>query len=411
MAIFQLDTYGISPLLLNVNSSNILPAWYTDNTPTNDAQVAAHFSLKRPILGICLKRYSILPNGNTIRLNTYIDIPIEIGLPHFIQDDKMDEKGPLYGNFKLSLQSIVCHRGNSVDSGHYIALVRGTSSNAAPPASSSSDSNSLQGSEAPQYWMRFDDLAADRITLINIEQALKEESPYLLFYQIVPIDEDGMEASANENLASLTDPDDTDAPVSIHLSTIASTIEGLSEPSISGSSRPSFEITRPDTEQSEQALQSERIQVVNFTDKLEKSAENNSNEGLQPNSAVRSDTSTPRRSFSFSRRSSRDPKSRSRSRGDEGGERRLSVALSRLSIRISRDKLPEDSNVGINDDDGSTQVADSIGDGSAANATSENKETNRRGRGREPKNHGKQPQRNAHIMKERKNPDRECVVM
>ncbi|PGH32765.1 hypothetical protein GX50_04419 [[Emmonsia] crescens] len=152
--------------------------WYTDNT-LSDAQSAIHFSSRRPILGICLKRYSVLPNGHAVRLNTFVDIPIEIGLPHFIQDDEMENEGPLYGNFKLSLQAVICHRGNSVESGHYIALVRGTPINGPD-----------KSSEYCRHWMRFDDLTQERITIVNIEKALVEESPYLLFYQILPIDGD-----------------------------------------------------------------------------------------------------------------------------------------------------------------------------------------------------------------------------
>ncbi|PGH08616.1 hypothetical protein GX51_01136 [Blastomyces parvus] len=157
--------------------------WYTDST-LSDAQSAIHFSSRRPILGICLKRYSFLPNGNAVRLNTFVDIPIEIGLPHFIQDDEMGNEGPLYGNFKLSLQAVICHRGNSVESGHYIALVRGTAAN-----------DPDKSSQYCRHWMRFDDLAQERITLVDIEKALVEESPYLLFYQILPIDSASEEAS------------------------------------------------------------------------------------------------------------------------------------------------------------------------------------------------------------------------
>lgn len=134
-------------------------------------------------MGICLKRYSYTDSGNALRLSTRIDIPTEIGLPHFISDDSMDEDGPIYGNFKLSLRSVVCHRGNSVDSGHYISLVKGTNPNA--EASNGSSRRSIQDSI---HWMRFDDLATERITLVDIKQALKDETPYLLFYQIVPID-------------------------------------------------------------------------------------------------------------------------------------------------------------------------------------------------------------------------------
>lgn len=151
--------------------------WYTDNAPSSDAQVAAHFSSKRPVLGLCLKRYAYTTDGSAIRLNTAIDIPLEIGLPHFIQDDKMDDDGPIHGNFKLSLQSVVCHRGQSVHSGHYVALVR-------------SNVQAGTSEEVVSYWLRFDDLASQRVTMVDIYSALTEETPYLLFYQILPVDGD-----------------------------------------------------------------------------------------------------------------------------------------------------------------------------------------------------------------------------
>ncbi|KAF5854662.1 hypothetical protein GGP41_007373 [Bipolaris sorokiniana] len=157
--------------------------WYTDNVPRSDAQVAAHFSAKRPVLGICLKRYTMNSNGTPKRLDTYIDIPLDIGLPHFISDERMKEEGPLFGNFKLVLQSVVCHRGVSVDSGHYIALVRANARGRPGTANSESD-------EEEAKWLRFDDLSSQRVTEVSIEQALHEESPYLLFYQVQPIDEE-----------------------------------------------------------------------------------------------------------------------------------------------------------------------------------------------------------------------------
>jgi hypothetical protein len=190
------------------------PAWYTDNAPTSDAQVAAHFSSKRPILGLCLKRYSYTADGRAIRLGTQIDIPIEIGVPHFIQDDSIDENSAFHGNFKLSLQAVVCHRGNSVDSGHYVALVRGKPT-----------TNTSTGP-----WMRFDDLAATRIQSVDIERALREETPYLLFYQIVPIEGDPGSITAGEE----------------SLSTVAERNTSLSEASsvaaTDASGRRSFEI-------------------------------------------------------------------------------------------------------------------------------------------------------------------------
>lgn len=177
--------------LLILCHSHALAAWYTDSIPANDAETAAHFSTKRPILGMCLKRYAVRPDGETVRLDTYVDIPTEIGLPHFIKDDNLEDDAPLYGNFKLSLQAVVCHRGSSVDSGHYISLVRG-SSLAAFDSVSCSDF-SLRNDmflDHNNYWLRFDDIAEERITLTDIEKALKEESPYLLFYQILPTEAD-----------------------------------------------------------------------------------------------------------------------------------------------------------------------------------------------------------------------------
>jgi hypothetical protein len=213
------------------------------------------------------------------RLDTYIDIPLEIGLPHFISDESSDDFGSNFTNFKLSLQSVICHRGNSLDSGHYIALVRGDASNAIipveepqpsqpgpPPAQTKPPPSPLQQPQRPPSepqiqpqaveqsttqipepeqnsvltkqpaqgqstteplhsnpnatvdsaqpdsepeaedkppahddhsqnrmpsgpWVLFDDLAKERVISVDIRQALRQECPYLLFYQVVPIDE------------------------------------------------------------------------------------------------------------------------------------------------------------------------------------------------------------------------------
>ncbi|KAL9023965.1 MAG: hypothetical protein Q9196_006856 [Gyalolechia fulgens] len=164
--------------------------WYTDAKPSNDAQVAAHFSSARPILGICLKRYSFLPNGQAVRRSSFVDIPLEIGLPHFIQDDNMLEDGPVFGNFKLSLQSAVCHQGTRVDSGHYIGLVR---------AFHAEDPTEAR-------WLRHDDLAKERVADVDIEQFLRDETPYLLFYQVVPIDGDPGNIMEGEAVAAHDHP-------------------------------------------------------------------------------------------------------------------------------------------------------------------------------------------------------------
>jgi hypothetical protein len=118
------------------------------------------------------------PQGKAIRLATHIDIPLEIGLPNFIRDDNLSDEGPLFGNFKLVLQSVVCHRGTSVNSGHYVSIVRNEirQEDLAPDGES-------------EGWLMFDDLADPRVKSIDIDTALGQESPYLLFYQVVPIEE------------------------------------------------------------------------------------------------------------------------------------------------------------------------------------------------------------------------------
>ncbi|KAL8736982.1 MAG: hypothetical protein Q9181_002150, partial [Wetmoreana brouardii] len=142
----------------SVRKEVMMPAWQ-------------FFSLIR----ICLKRYTFEPNGEAKRKNTYVDIPLEFALPHFIQDDNMAEDAPPFGNFKVLLQSVVCHQGTRVDSGHYIGLVR-----ASDPGQPDQD-----------RWLRHDDLAPERVAEVdNIQQFLREETPYLLFYQVVPLDGD-----------------------------------------------------------------------------------------------------------------------------------------------------------------------------------------------------------------------------
>jgi hypothetical protein len=164
-------------------------AWYTAQIPINDAQVAAHFNSTRPVLGICLKRYAFSPEGQAIRQNTAIDIPLQIALPHFIQDDKASDDGPLFGNFNLVLQSAVCHRGTSVHAGHYISLIRGTAK-AKEEDPNLTRRNSID-SELPAYsedqWIMFDDLAPERVVYVDIEKFMEVEMPYLLFYQVQPI--------------------------------------------------------------------------------------------------------------------------------------------------------------------------------------------------------------------------------
>lgn len=380
--------------------------WYTDNTPTSDAQVAAHFSSKRPILGMCLKRYSFLPNGKAVRLDTHIDIPIEIGLPHFIQDDNMDANAPIYGNFKLSLQAMVCHRGNSVDSGHYIAIVRGTTPSGPPE---SRDGPYRNSTETPRHWMRFDDLAAERVTLIDIDHALKTESPYLLFYQILPIDQDAaMDNSLNKppsSQASDTPTLDSDMAEFARKLTRLSVEKTDSNLENGSSARPSVEITGPDG--GPQVFNNdERPASVVFS-------EGKDNTPKPPRSVP---ASSPRltpmeedgpRGFPFGRRGSRTTKSTSASRaGSQSGENRIGATFQRFADRLSKDKFTFDSEDEV--EEPIVEVDDVAHEDGKLGSSGEGKEKSGRGRSKE----GKQKGKNKEKTKEKnRRPERECTVM
>lgn len=319
------------------------------------------------------------PNGTAIRLNTYVDIPVEIGLPYFINDDRMEDGGPLYGNFKLVLQSAICHRGVSVDSGHYISLVRGTIPTGAKRQSSSSQEESDSSSDINQHWMRFDDLAAERITLVDIEKALKDESPYLLFYQILPV---------NEN------PDNADI-VQDGLPSYAQ-----SENAINAFSRPSFEVSTPEisppdassskmTQSAGSLVFEEPLDVANLRrDRL--SAFN-----------IAEDENT---SYSTSRRSSIFRGSRSRSRpNSQSGETGMSAAVSRL---LDRGRKSTES-FRTPDDDPEHSNSDGRHSRSAVGKREKSKQ---RGLSRSGHREGKQRQWSS-LTNDDLTPERECTVM
>ncbi|OQE12275.1 hypothetical protein PENVUL_c001G05669 [Penicillium vulpinum] len=368
--------------------------WYTDNTPTNDAQVAAHFSSKRPILGMCLKRYSFLPDGKAVRLNTHIDIPTEIGLPHFIQDDNLDANAPIYGSFKLSLQALVCHRGNSVDSGHYISIVRGTNSaNGGTPVTS--------GPEAPEtskHWMRFDDLAAERVTLVDIDHALKTESPYLLFYQILPIGED----PSAPNIPNAPSSRASDG------STLADQTDFSAEDF--ASERPSVEVTAPCETNAQTLANAARRPSIAFSD-----ASNPA--GLQPRSVP---SSSPKlasmdeentKGTSLSGRGPRSVRSNPGSRaGSQTGENRISATFSRFAERLSRDRISNDGfTEGKEGDESAMEIDDTVDELKLGPAALENKEKRGRGRTKDQERHkGKAKEKSKEKSKKL---DRECAVM
>ena len=140
--------------------------------------------------------------GKAIKNSSYIDIPLEICFPHFVpSDDTMDEE-PQMGNFKLSLQSIICHHGNSVHHGHYFSYIRAAEVSDGDLASARRmSSSSLPPSYPVDRWIRHNDLKDPRVSSVDISQVLREETPYLLFYQVQPIFDDLSQAASAADLA------------------------------------------------------------------------------------------------------------------------------------------------------------------------------------------------------------------
>lgn len=379
-------------------------AWYTDNVPKSDAQVAAHFSIKRPVLGICLKRYTMLPNGSPKRLETFIDIPLEIGLPHFISDERMQEEGPLFGNFKLVLQSVVCHRGASVDSGHYVALVRGNTHERPGTSSSSEDQNMAA-------WLRFDDLSNPRVTEVDIKKALREESPYLLFYQVQPIDEE---------LAMRGDPP-AYQDASSGIPSVDPSKETLSSTVATEGSGDSEKVAKNEVNTASSHSE-DPVGRISFSSNRRSSVANEDNEGsLRSASRGRTEPPTPDDQkpgfLSVSRRGSRIWPGGNKSRpSSPSGENRLSITLSRLTGRGSKDKLnmSESDPVIVVDEVQTAESNQNIHSptlekkdaGLSRSKSKKEKKERFRSKSRDPLESGEKGKH-----KEKKRPDRECAVM
>lgn len=349
--------------------------------------------------GICLKRYSVLANGKAVRRNTHIDIPLEIGLPHFIQDDAMSEDGPAFGNFKLSLQSAVCHRGNSVNSGHYVSLVR----------SHEQDTDSLNGEFGGQ-WMRLDDLAKERVAFVDVQDFLQKESPYLLFYQVQPIDGDP------GNIVDTWRPPDSEGPPSYAVS--ESRDSGVADLSLSyhesfDSNGESLDLNRsrretvhPQEQEERSSLTSERQRSVILTGTAGENPR-------KPSVQLAND-------LNFLVAYHEDPKpGQSNSRGrptssQSQHKRSMSRSLSRLAGKLTKDKLPDGPAItpadAVEDSTGASQQPSNVVHTATPNEPIRLKKENNSREKHIKRNNG----HSGHLVKgKQKNekPDRECAIM
>jgi hypothetical protein len=190
-------------------------------------------------------------------------------------------------------------------------------------------------------WILFDDLAAERVTMVDIEQALKEESPYLLFYQIVPINEEADEDMNDTTGASPPSVVSVETEGIVDTSTMSARTSSEIPKLIgeecyeAGDKGPSVVLLGSPSEYSERPEASERSESPKLV------AENLT----QAQTKIDERQSSIRTAY----RSSKSATSRSRSRGDDQSpEKRLNAAFSRIITggRLNRDKLGLNSNSG-----------------------------------------------------------------
>ncbi len=168
---------GRSSTIFSTNNEVLLPAWmflqllpfYTDLDP--EISSAQYFASRRPVLVICLKRYNWTANGTSVRNGRRVIIPSVIDLPHFVADDDQDDEPALYGNFRLILESAVCHRGKSINSGHFVSMI----------------ANRDLGDNDNTEWLLFDDMKnnKDKVKKVDFNWINTKETPYMLFYRMV----------------------------------------------------------------------------------------------------------------------------------------------------------------------------------------------------------------------------------
>lgn len=163
----------------------------TSHEETMTAWFESRFANKRPVVPICLKRYVWDSKGKSHKVSRKVIIPEVMKTPYFIAEDRtkpgfvdfrrnFDNKAPC-GSFMLVLDSCVCHRGDSVNSGHYVALTRKKPFN---PYKDTPDPSAKQ-------WLLFNDLfpQGQKVKEVSYNEAMEKEDPYILFYRVVELHE------------------------------------------------------------------------------------------------------------------------------------------------------------------------------------------------------------------------------
>ncbi|KAG5420778.1 hypothetical protein I9W82_002659 [Candida metapsilosis] len=178
-----------------------LPAWmflrllpfYTDDNILTDnfestAKSSRDFANRRPILPICLKRYQMNTGDSSgTKSRKRIIIPPFIDLPDFVADDV---DGPV-SSFRLILESAICHRGKSIESGHFVSAVRKNIEETSQTEDEAYDSK----------WFLYDDMKkSSRVKELTFRDIFSTEWPYMLFYRLVSTNESSAVSSMKSDV-------------------------------------------------------------------------------------------------------------------------------------------------------------------------------------------------------------------
>lgn len=419
-----------------------IPAWQffrlipwhavSNDEPKTDSEIQTHFN-QRPVVGICLKRYMYTKDGMAKRQNTFIDIPDSLRLPHFMlmDDAKVEEDTVLSQEYKLVLQSVVCHRGDSLHSGHYISFARVN-------PKLLTDNRRHDSDPPPDYeeaqWVKFDDLALDsRVTYVDdIKECLNQEMPYLLFYQIVPM----VDVATASTAGSETEPP------SYNDSTINVTTNGLTTPGVESdrqeTSRPasgyfdshasasgpavrfSSELERPPrisfgTDEDGQlsttllSANASRRGSVTFSDTTGQTPAITPEAGHSP-AVTPNEESTAQR---LSRAAAKFTKGKSRPTS-QAGENRISITMGRLTFKTrSKDTLRESEKIEDGEETPVTVIApDRISSDGIDGGKEKKEHHHHRHHKMRAKSKGRSGEKDPEKAKSKGEvPDRECVVM
>jgi Ubiquitin carboxyl-terminal hydrolase len=412
-------------------------AWVIgQNLHSSDGRIPENLSLS-PAVTICLKRYGMSTDGKPIRKNTLVDIPLDIRLPHFIEDDRIPEEGPMIRRFKLSLQSGLCHRGESLNAGHYIAFVR--EATGIPDGDYQSTRRQSDSTAPPQYleekWLKFDDLHDPRVKKVEIQELLKEEMPYLLFYRVEPIYEMSSASISDPRLPSYAD-----SFVETHNQNPSRHNEGpdiafdqqgyfdgardATTPAI----RLSAEVERPPTPRQSLNLIEDRRGSVAFTEPgLTSAGSSIHGATIALATSAPATPSEETAAHRMSRAASKVLKSTTKSRPtSQSGEGRMSGAFSRLNLMRSKDSLNKSSENGrdrppVADDVAEPRTSMTIDEGSlrphedGIDRSKSKKEKKKRDKSQGPSEKIEHSEQHHHLHKGKGRvkdvPDRECGVM